>query len=126
MKSRGAAAAPAVGIVVVNWNGADRTRRCLRSLLALTYPQYRVCLLVGVRPQRPLRTGQLLPSPRGDLSEDRRAGALFSFPPQGPLYYYHARTRALVDFLKRRFGRAPYADEPAIGPEFILERESVT
>ncbi len=36
---------PAVGIVVVNWNGADQSRRCLRSLRGLTYLRHKVCLV---------------------------------------------------------------------------------
>jgi len=28
--------------------------------------------------------------------------------------WYHARTRALVDFVRRRFGRAPYSDAPVV------------
>jgi GT2 family glycosyltransferase len=45
LKSGTAAAAPAVGVVVVNWNDAERSRRCLLSLRDLDYPNYRVCLV---------------------------------------------------------------------------------
>ncbi len=45
MRDSGKVAAPSVGIIVVNWNGADQSRRCLRSLEALDYPNYRVCLV---------------------------------------------------------------------------------
>jgi GT2 family glycosyltransferase len=34
-----------VGIVVVNWNGARRTSECVRSLLALDYEPFKVCVV---------------------------------------------------------------------------------
>jgi hypothetical protein len=36
---------PRVAIVVVTWNGAETSRRCLRSLASLEYQRYEVCLL---------------------------------------------------------------------------------
>lgn len=36
---------PLVGVVVVNWNGAQQTLACLHSLQGLAYPSYRVCLV---------------------------------------------------------------------------------
>lgn len=45
MDSRANAAQPWVGIVVVNWNGASQSRRCLRSLRNVAYPNHRVCLV---------------------------------------------------------------------------------
>lgn len=45
MESHAIAPDPAVGIAVVNWNGADQSRRCLRSLRGLAYPSHKVCLV---------------------------------------------------------------------------------
>ncbi len=36
---------PSVAIIVVTWNGAETSRRCLRSLAGLDYGRYEVCLL---------------------------------------------------------------------------------
>lgn len=42
---------PSVAIVVVTWNGAETSRRCLRSLAETNYPNFEVCLLDnGSRP----------------------------------------------------------------------------
>lgn len=37
--------APPIGIVVVNWNGLNRTRTCIRSLLALNYNAVRIAVI---------------------------------------------------------------------------------
>ncbi len=40
--------------------------------------------------------------------------------------YYQSQTRALLDFLRRRFGRGPYSEEgsPRLGPSKTIERMS--
>lgn len=34
-----------VGVVVVTWNGLENTRRCVRSLLASSFPSLRICVV---------------------------------------------------------------------------------
>lgn len=34
---------PSIAVVVVTWNGAETSRRCLRSLREIDYPNFRAC-----------------------------------------------------------------------------------
>jgi GT2 family glycosyltransferase len=36
---------PLIAIVVINWNGLDKTRRCVSSLLRLDYPARQICVI---------------------------------------------------------------------------------
>ncbi len=105
------------------WHDKSRSVRSLDSRI-VRYYSYRNFYLLGFA--RSGLFGRLWFSLHLAVTFCKVGLRVLLFPSYRRNPYYHARTRALVDLLKRHFGRAPFADEPTVGSELVLERESVT